>query len=133
LTLAGVALATAGVLSGLSPRWLSLAVMALAIWVVLALPQIRVKVNDWQVAGRITAAVRDETLVTYPLAPDGARFYYVGLPDTRNRVVVWSYGIDSAVRLWYNKPTLRAVREVQFGVARDPLPDDLRLDFSGRW
>lgn len=133
LMLAGVALACAGMLQMLPRRWLRLAVVALTIWAGLAVPQITIKLRDWQAAGAITSAVRDETLARVPDPANGTRFYYIGLPHMRNRTMVWSYGIDSAVRLWYNNDTLRAVRAVQFGVAREPLPDDVTLDFSGRW
>lgn len=133
LMLAGAALALAGVLESLPRRRLRLAVVVLAVWAALAVPQVMIKVSDWQTAGAITGAVRDETLQRIPQPAGRTRFYYVGLPDTRHRVVVWSYGIDSAVRLWYNNATLRAARDVQFGVERERLPDDIVLDFSGRW
>ena len=54
-------------------------------------------------------------------------------PDTRHRAVIWSYGIDSAVRIWYNNSTLHARKDVEFGVTNTPTRRDLILDFSGRW
>lgn len=133
LMLAGVALACAGVVQGLSPRAMRLASVVAVAWLLLALPQVVIKVDDWRTAGVVTVAVRDETLARYQWVADGARFHYIGLPDLLNRSVVWTYGIDSAVRIWYNNPTLQAQKDVQFGVKRTPAPGDLILDFSGRW
>ena len=77
--------------------------------------------------------MRDETLQRYPQVADGASFFFVDLPETYHRNVVWSYGIDSAVRIWYNNPTLRARKDLTFGVTAAPSAKDLVVDFSGRW
>jgi len=111
----------------------SVALAVTVIWGALALSQVMIKVGDWRLAGRITATVRDETLKRYPEVPDGARFFYIGLPDMVNRCVVWSHGIDSAVRVWYNNPTLDARRPLQDGRRTIPTAEDLVLDFSSRW
>ena len=131
--LVGVALTCAGVVQGMSGRRLRLAALVACLWGAFVLPQIMVKVEDWRQASRLTASVRDETLARYPQVADGTRFYYVDLPDMVNRSLVWSYGIDSAVRVWYNNPTLRAHKSVEFGVPVAPADGDLILDYSGRW
>ena len=132
LMLVGVALACAGVVQGLATRWTRLVVVLALVWAVLMLPQIAVKVRNWRTASEITTAVRNETLARYP-APSSRGFFYVGLPDIVNRCVVWTYGIDSAVRLWYNNPRVYANKDVEWGVANRPAPTDHILDFSGRW
>ena len=133
LMLAGVALACAGLVEAIPPRWWRWGLVLAALWVITVLPQIAIKVDHWRTAGEITAAVRDETLARYPAPANGSHFFYLGLPDIVNRCVVWTYGIDSAVRMWYNNPTLRAGKDVQFGVRSQPSPGDIILDFSGRW
>jgi hypothetical protein len=133
LMLAGVALAVAGVVQRLPARSLRVAGAIAALWLVFVVPQIVVKVDNWRTAGRITATVRDETLARYPSVADNTRFFYKGLPDTMNRAVVWSYGIDSAVRIWYNNTTLRARKDMEFGVTNSPRQREVILDFSGRW
>ena len=132
LALVGVGLAVAGLVSELSQPALQRAVLLVLLGALLAVLQVTMKLNDWQMAGRITTTVRDETLQRYPVAPTGARLLYKGLPDTVNRCVVWSYGLPSAVRLWYNDPTIQVVR-VEDGM---PVPSEQRdviLDFTGRW
>lgn len=133
VALVGAALACAGVAQSAPARWTRVAMALAVLWSAFSAAQLVVKLDDWRAATAITQAVRDETHARYPNPSDGTRFHYVGLPDTRKRIVVWSYGIDSAVRIWYNNPTLRAQRDVQFGVRRTPAPNDIILDFSGRW
>lgn len=133
LSLVGVALACAGIVHSLPARWARLAVIVAVIWTALAAPQVALKVRDWREASAVTVAVRDETLARHPQVAAGTRFFYIGLPEIRNRAVIWTYGIDSAVRLWYNDSTLRAVKDIQFSGASSPTPTDLVLNFSGRW
>ncbi len=132
LMLVGVALTCAGVVQGLAPRWTRCALLVAAIWVIGVTPQTALKLRDWQAASALTAAVRDETLARYPQVTSGTRFVYIGLPEVHNRAVIWTYGIDSAVRVWYNNPAIYAVKDIEFGVRYVQRPDDVIMDFSGQ-
>jgi hypothetical protein len=132
LMLVGVALLVAGVAETLPARWTRLGLVVLALWIVLSVPQITLKIEHWRQAGQITATVLAETAARYPRPAPHASFFFIGLPDARNGCHVWSCCIASALRWQYGDPTLRARRDIDHGVLSAPASGDLILDFSAR-
>ncbi len=108
----GLALALASILADPIPklpnlsRWLRPALILGLIVVYSAALYLRNE--NWRNASRITERVVSQVKMLHPTLPSGARLVFVGVPERLRRAFVFLTGIDSAMQLAYDDPSLDA-------------------------
>jgi hypothetical protein len=91
----------------LFPRWLVAA--AAAGLVVAGGMGVFVRSLAWNEAGRVSGGVLNDTRRFMAEPAEGTRFYYAGVPAFLEGVPLFGNGLQEAVRLVYDDPTLSAV------------------------
>ena len=92
-----------------SPRFVSATfTVVTALLIVLQLPSLLAHESDWRFAGKTSANVFSTTLHTIPDPHDYSAFFYTDLPLSLNGVPAFGNGLQQAVQLLYDNPTIAA-------------------------
>ncbi len=93
---------------------------------------ISAQVDDWRAVGSLAGAVKEETQRLYPALPDGARLYYVGVPEILRAIYIYNNNFVAAIQLFYRNPTLSAERVEKFPILTDDLTTTHFFEFRRR-
>ena len=132
----GVALALGGIVADPLPARAKLSRplrLVLATFLIVVFATVLYSRNqNWRNAGDVAARILTEVKALHPTLAPTSRLVFVGVPDRLRSAFVFITGIEAAIQLTYNDPSLQASLSDSFPIVLDRLDRTYFLEYDNK-